>query len=235
MKIRLTTPFAELSGAVGGPFGIVVWNQRGVMVGRRNVVPANPSTTNQDTIRGYLATAAGAFQSISLVEKAAWEVFGELMQRSTLGQKYNLSAISAYCMINTYRQMKGDTLTDTAPTTKPAFAVTGVTSITNVGPGTSLDLIFTHNEGTPSGEFVMIKTTGQLPSQVVVPKDSDFRMFAGVADDESIVDLAASPQTVVEANAWAFPAVGSYMGIELTPMSDEYVPGVEFGVVIVVS
>lgn len=235
MKCRLTFPVDTLSGKGGGPFGLVFAKWRGLQVARRLVVPSNPGTTEQDAIRGYLSAAASAFQAVTPSEKAAWDAWARINSSQILGQDVVRPAISEYCGVNCLRQIDGQAITDVAPTAKPDFAITGITSVTNTGPGTSLDIVFTHNAPATTDRSVLVRTTLALASQVVNPKDSDFRLVEGVSDADSIQPLAASPQTMVFSQPWNFPSVGAYIGVRITPVSAEYTTGVEFGAVLQVS
>jgi len=229
MQVRLSFPVDTLAGKGGGAFGLVFSKWRGLQVARRLVVPANPGTTEQDTIRGYLATAAAAFQSVTPSEKLDWEAWAEINASNILGQRVVRPAISEYCAINVMRQINGQATTDVAPTSKPAFAVTGITSVTNTGPGTSVDIVYTHNDAAPSGTFVLVRITLALPSLMVVPRTSDFRLIEGVADVDSIQTVTASPQTMVFTAPQNFPAVGAVVGVRITPLNASYAKGVQFG------
>lgn len=227
MKLRLAYPVDEMSGKAGGDFGIVMSRWRGLQVARRLVVPTNPSTTQQDLIRGYLSSAAVAFQSVTGPEKTAWNTFAQLIANRIMGQMVVRPAISVYCLINVIRQIAGQAITDTAPTTKPDFAVTGITAFEHDVANNEMEVTFTHNAPATADRFVMVKYTGALPSGVVVPKKSDFRLAEGVSTG-SIVALAASPQTIQFTSPWVELTAGSFAGVSIQPLNVSYVPGVEF-------
>jgi len=233
MKVRLAYPVDQLVGKAGGPFGIVFSRWRGLQVARRLVVPANPSTVEQDAIRGMLASAAVAFQSLTLAEKATWNAFATLMRNRILGQEVTRPAISMYCMINVFRQIDGQAITDVAPTAKPDFAITGITAFQHDVVTGDMNVVFTHNAPATADRFVMAKWTAALPSGVVIPRKSDYRLAEGV-DAASIIPLAASPQTAIFTTPWAELTVGQFSGVSLTPMNISYVPGVEFSDVLTV-
>lgn len=235
MKVGLTFPVAELSGNGGGAFGLVYSQWRGLQVARRQVQPSNPQTEQQQGVRGYLTAASVAFQSISLSEKAAWDAWAIINKSTILGVDVIRPAISEYCGVNVLRQIHGEAIDDAAPTAKADFAITGITSITNTGPGTSMDLVFTHNATTLTDRLVLVKVTEALPSELVVPKSSDFRTIDGVLAGTSIQALGASPDTIVFTGALNFPTVGAFIGVEITPLSPEYAVGVPFRSVVEVT
>lgn len=235
MKLRLAYPVDTMSGKAGGDFGIVMSAWRGLQVARRLVVPRNPSTTEQDAIRGYLASAAVAFQSVTASEKTAWDTYAELVRSRILGQLVTRPAISVYCQINVLRQIAGQALTDTAPTAKPDFAVTDITDFEDDGVNNEMNVVFTHNAPATANRFVMVRWTGALPSAVVVPRKSDYRLAEGVVGGGSIVALGASPQTISFTAPWVELAAGAVAGVSIVPMNVDYVPGVEFSKVLTVA
>lgn len=235
MKIRLAYPVSQMSGKVGGAFGIVMFQHRGLQVARTMVTPANPSTTPQDTIRGYLASAAVAFQSLTANEKAAWETYAELIKSRIMGQEVVRPAISVYCQINCIRQIAGEAITDTAPTTKPDFAISAITAFEYDSVSGDMNVVFTHNAPATANRYVLVRFTAALPSGVVVPKRSDYRLAETVAGSGSIVALDASPQTIAFDEPWTTVPVDSFAGVSITPLNTDYVPGVEFSDVVQVT
>jgi hypothetical protein len=202
------------------------------MVARRLVVPANPQTTNQDAVRGFLAAAAVAFQALTPSEKADWDAWAVINQSKILGQPVVRPAISEYCGVNVVRQIAGEAISDVAPTAKADFAISGITSVTNTGPGTSVDVVFTHNATVLTDKGVLVRTTLALPSQLVSPKQSDFRLIEGASGPASYTALGTSPQTIVFNGAWNYPAVGAFIGIQIVPVSPQFTTGVPFGDVV---
>lgn len=235
MKMRLAYPVDTMTGKAGGDFGIVMSSWRGLQVARRLVVPRNPSTTQQDAIRGYLASAAVAFQSLSASEKTAWDTYAALVRSRILGQYVTRPAISMYCQINCLRQIAGQALTDVAPTTKPDFAVTDITAFEDDAVNNEMNVVFTHNAPATASRFVLVRWTAALPSAVVVPRKSDFRLAEGVVTGGSIVALASSPQTINFSAPWTELAAGVVAGVSVTPLNGDYVPGVEFQKVLTVT
>jgi len=235
MKIKLAYPVSEMSGKVGGDFGIVMFQHRGLQLARSLVTPSNPSTTAQDTIRGYLASAAVAFQSVTANEKAAWDAFAQLTKSKIMGQEVVRPAVSVYCQINCIRQIAGQSITDTAPTTKPDFAITGISAFELDAGNSEMNVVFTHNAPATANRFVLVRYTAALASGVVVPKKSDYRLASSNVGSGSIVALGASPDTVTFTTPWDLLSVDDYAGVSITPLNVDYVPGVEYSDVIKVT
>jgi len=232
MKVRLSFPVNEISGKAGGPFGIVLSNWRGVMIARSMVQPANPSTTNQDVVRGNMSNSAIAFQSVTAEEKVLWEAFAEINKSKIMGQEVVRPAIAEYCGVNDIRQLAGEAITDVAPTGKCPYSVTGVSGLATPAGGTNLNLTITFSAAPGAGAYTMVKITAPLPSAVVVPKKSDYRMVETVQNTESIPALVATPGLPEFDETWVTLAEDDYIGISLTPLSAEFVKGVEYATVI---
>lgn len=235
MKIGLAYPVDSMKGGAVGRSGLVYSVWRGMQVARRHVIPANPSSTSQDAIRAYVSASAKAFQGITAQQKVDWQTFAALYPKRESGVDVIPPAISAFCMVNNWRQIDGEATAAAAPTAKPDFAVTGITSVEIDGAGTGI--IFTHSAAVTTSKFVAIKSTGALPSQHKVPFPTDFRMITKVENNTCIVPLAASPQEVVITSTewWASLAEDDWAGISIMPLSPEYAPGLEFSSVLQVT
>lgn len=235
MKVGLAYPIDSLSGKAAARSGLVYFMWRGMQVARRWVIPANPDTVDQDTIRAYLAAAAKGFQSVTPVQKTMWTALGQIYAKKVQGVDVVMPEISAYCMINQWRQIAGEALTADAPTAKPNFAVTGIQSATIIAP--NISIAFTHSAAVPAGNFVALKMTAPLPSLMKVPTDSDYRMITTVSEVSCIVALTESPQTIVIATAdlWTPVDIDDVVGFSIMPLSDEYAPGLEYDKVLTIA
>jgi len=152
-----------------------------------------------------------------------------------LGQEVVRPAVSVYCQINCLRQIAGQAITDTAPTAKPDFAITDITAFEKDAVNSEMNVIFTHNAPATANRFVLVRWTAALPSAVVVPKRSDYRLAETVAGSASIVALDSSPQEIAFDEPWTMVDVGAFAGVSITPLNVDYVPGVEYSDVIEVT
>lgn len=225
MKVRLAFPVDQISGKAGGNFGNVFFGWRGLQVSRKHFIPRNPSSTNQDSVRGMLAAGAVAFQSLTPSEKAAWATYAAGLPVSILGQSVKLPEISMYSRINMYRQLAGQSISDTPPTDSPGVAVTGITKFLKGAQDYTLTFKFSGTAGT--NKF-LIRMTSALPSQVYNPKRSDYRLIEGAGNTGSIVAADSSPQTETFDDTVYEPAALSYVSIAILPLSSTYAPGVEY-------
>lgn len=227
-KIRLAFPVDGIRGAIRGRSGLVYFLWRGLQVARRFVIPANPDSTAQQTVRAWFTAAAQQFGSISPAEKTGWETYAQLVPRQVDGQTLILPAIDAYLEINSIRQLAGQAITDTAPTALADFAVTAIADWVDATPDIEFDV--THSATVTAGRFLYIKMTAPLNSARVDPPASAYRSAIPPQTGGTIVALAASPQTVTLtlADLWTGFSVGDFAGISAQPLSTQYVPGLTF-------
>jgi len=228
MKVGLLFPVDSLSGAVGGPGGITFGMNQKLCVGRLTVVPDNPNSTAQQWVRGSMSACAAGYQALTAQQVMDWQDFAELHKSPILGEDFVRNAISEYCGVNFIRLIDDQALLATAPTGLCDFSVSGITSVT-IG-AVNLTVNFTHNAAVAAGRFALIKLTATLPSAVREPRDTDYRCIAGVDSALSIPDLAASPQaaTIAKGSVGDLPAVDDWVGIQVIPVSTEYVTGVPY-------
>jgi len=222
MLFTTTSPIAGLSGKMGGDNGIVVSTRTGRGIARQMVIPDNPDTSAQQSIRNYLTLAAQAFQSLTPNEKAAWATLAAQVSRSDrLSQPYNPSAINIYCAVNLYRQIDGEAITDTAPAYTIQAAATAITEFTT--DGTNLDLRFSHSN---SDGFFVIRLSAPLASANRDARATDMRLATSTIAD-AIVARGASPQTFAPLLSALTNTLAedNYAGIEILSLSAGYLPG----------
>jgi len=126
----LSQVYTAASGSIGG---VVYSHNKGGGYTRGRSVPSNPNTIYQQTVRNVLAQLAAAWlNSVSVAQRAAWEVFAtNVPVVNALGQQFNLSGQQWYLKANTGRVAAGKTRIDAAPTD---FALASLSAVT-VGAG----------------------------------------------------------------------------------------------------
>lgn len=228
MKVGLSYPVNELRGGAVGRSGLVFFPWRGLQVARLFSTPANPSSLNQAAVRAYQTASSKAFKDLSPAERAAWDSYALLYATQQQGVQFVPPTNSMYSQVNFWRQVAGQALSDTAPTAKPAWAVTGITSITK--NGTNLEIAFTHSASSPTGEFVAVKMSGKVSSLNTRVFEGDYRLALGASKSGNVVALSASPQTITIAlaNLWTAVTTDDVVGVSLLPLSSEYAPGTPY-------
>jgi|WetSurMetagenome_2_1015567.scaffolds.fasta_scaffold1306768_1 hypothetical protein len=63
----------EARGQIGKALVYSVW--KGISYVRKYVVPQNPNTVNQQTIRSYFTNAVNAYQAENATTKTAWDTY----------------------------------------------------------------------------------------------------------------------------------------------------------------
>jgi hypothetical protein len=187
------------------------------------VLPDQPQSALQVSIRAILGAVSAGFKALSANEKAAWEAAAADWKRyNKLGQQYDLSGQALYTQVNTYRQMDGQALDDTVPDMSAPGGITGVTAENY----DNHQLIVTVTHTLTAGQFLFLQNSNSLGSAVRNARDGDLRCRADAFAD-AIVARAASPQTLSFVVDNSFIA-DDYAGYKITPLSAAYVPGVPF-------
>lgn len=226
MKLVFGPEIEQMSGSDGKVGGFVHMKLLGFPVARRHVLPAQPRTTAQVNVRAYLTAAAQAFGSISVAERAAWETLANLMVHSHLGFTYTPYAINAYISVNVWRQLDGQAISDTAPTSLAGFTGSAIGTVGYVAGTTVFSFILTHN-GVATVGFWGISVTPTLASAQRAARPSDYRLGHATPAD-AIIAVAATPQTceiTVPIVTWAN---GDYMAIKVVPLGADYAYGTAY-------
>lgn len=233
MRLKLTYPVEDLRGAGSRPTGIVFSRWRGVATARTYVVPRNPQTAAQTSVRSYLTQAAQGFQSISPAQKVLWEDYAAAHPSQSLSGEYVQSAIAMYVRINALRLLDGQALSATPPSDLVDWTVTDVTAA-EYGSGTGTMALTISHTGTSGADLLKIEATAALPSQVRDPQEGDYRLGSSVlATSIAAVEDTGTPMDVAD---WRNVLTdGQYIGLRLTPLSPDYDPGTPYTEVIAVS
>lgn len=82
---KVTSPLFSFDarGQLGKALVYSVW--KGIKYVRQYVIPSNPDTANQQTIRGYFTTAVDAYQAENANTKSAWETYAESLANPQSG------------------------------------------------------------------------------------------------------------------------------------------------------
>lgn len=97
---KLHGPFFSLDarGKLGKALVYSIW--KGLNYARKYVIPANPNTTGQQTIRGYFSAAVTAYQAEDQATKDAWDAAIEALGRPMTGFNYYLGLYVGYLIDN---------------------------------------------------------------------------------------------------------------------------------------
>ena len=227
--VRFAQPFDAVHGTIAGVAGdtkvTIYTTRKSSGVARQWVDPANPQSTNQMVIRGYQTAAATAYSALTKAQAALWIAAAEQVHRENiLNLTYELSGINLFTMINSYRQIDGQSiLSDVPPIEQPTIPV----SATNASKPNPTTLAFLGNiPGAPAGQLLLARVSAPLPSAVRKARKNDVSIIGSWP--EAIVGHTAGAATFLLTVASGDYVAGDRIGVELTPLSQDYFPGTKF-------
>lgn len=95
MAIARSHLFSQLSGSVGGI--TYLWNRYASIVIRTRVVPVDPNTPAQQTIRTRMSASVAAWQGLTPAQRDAWKDFADMTPwLNALGDDVHLAGSQMY-------------------------------------------------------------------------------------------------------------------------------------------
>lgn len=88
----------DARGQLGKALVYSIW--KGLNYARKYVIPGNPNTAAQATIRGYFATAVAAYQAELQATKDAWDAAIKKHNKAMTGFNYYLGLYVKYLIDN---------------------------------------------------------------------------------------------------------------------------------------
>jgi hypothetical protein len=221
--VTFKQPTSKFSGRTGsGDDGQVFYTLDGRGISRTLVAPTNPNTTYQQTIRAIQTSLSAQYSSLTRTQADAWDTFGKNFSGvDRLGRKYSYGGIQAFLAVNTHRVLAGQSAVTDPPIYVNTPSPIQISSVTVSGTS-QLTITAQHLVATGSG-FWRVRITPALDSAVRLAQESELRV-ATTAFADSYVAVAASPQAITLTTKFTY-AVGNTLGIELTGLSSQYVPG----------
>lgn len=218
MLIKPAPPVEAASGRLGQ--AVVLYVSRGRQLLRQWVYPTDPETALQQQLRAYMSQVAVAWQSVSDLQAEGWLALAEQMERTdSLGRRYTYFANNAFAVVNVYRLLDGQSITNDAPAYNPP-----ATPIIMEAGRDEENLIVTLQHAQGTSGFFSIRATPKLPSPRRLARKNELRYISTMLP-LSIVPATASPQNAsVPVQRVSIEAL-DYVGIEVTPLSEDYVPG----------
>lgn len=148
-----------------GPYGATI---------RERVVPINPNTSRQATIRSAFAAAATAWKSLTSNQRDAWTVYAATVNRTNaLGNPITLQGLNAFIAVNTLLQQASQAIRSAGPT------VTGQSAGAQYN-GTNLDL----SEG--SGQIACALISDSFDNYLGNVTNLDLAVYMGESRSPSI-------------------------------------------------
>lgn len=226
MKVLYKYPVDEISGWDGNINGTVSMRTNGIDIMRRHVIPNNPDTAEQIAAKLIFTLASQNFKTLSDEERATWTTFAGVDQITVMGKSVSLQDMPCYLRSDALSYMNDTAHLTTAPTALPGFSGTNIASVLYDVAGTSLSFDLTHN-GVATEGYWLTRVTPKLASAQRHARKSDFRLIEGVAAT-SIIDVAASVQTMTFTDPLLTWATDDWMEIIVVPVSEDYAVGTPF-------
>jgi hypothetical protein len=220
---QLESPFRSFHGRNEVVGGQVCYSIADRNFARSFVIPDNPASAFQQSIRSFFTLASQAFSLLTNAERALWETLSvDLPLVDIFGQSYARTAKGAYVAVNVLRQLDAQAITDVAPASITQAAPTAITDLTFTA-GTTNNFIFTHSN---ADGFFLLRASQTLPGLQRHARTNDYRLVS-VAAINSLVARAASPQTVsiVGADRRQIYAAAARVSVAIQSLSVGYVPG----------
>jgi len=223
MIVSLIAPLKEISGKQADPVtseGLVYMPAAGRTLARQMVVPANPNTSRQQAIRTIQTLTSAAMKLVTESEREAWGTLATNFTRTgRLGQSYTLNWSQCYAMVNNYRLMNGQAITDTAPALSVPATPDSIAALQATDTEVSFDLSYT-----TGAAFYLIEVSRPLLSLSRQARDNEFvTPSADFAD--SIITATTSPQSIAIDYSGLPDLSGQRIGWRITPLSASYIPG----------
>ena len=89
----------DARGQLGKALVYSIW--KGLNYARKYVIPSNPNTAAQQTIRGYFSTAVAAYKAEDQATKDAWDAAIAALGKPMTGFNYYLGLYVRYLIDNT--------------------------------------------------------------------------------------------------------------------------------------
>jgi hypothetical protein len=122
--------YIDKSAASGSIGGQTASHNRGGQYIRQRVVPTNPNTSYQQTVRGNFALLVSYWGALTAAERAAWETYAaNTPVYNRLGDQIYLTGQQMYVKCNALRLAGSLTVIDAAPTTFGLASLTPVVVI----------------------------------------------------------------------------------------------------------
>ena len=190
-KIKFGQLISEASGKVAG---IVFSKNKYGAYTRQKVSPINPQTTAQSRVRQFLASAAGAWKSLTEAQRLQWSsAVQEWKKTNIFGDAQVLSGFNLFCKCyKTAKDISETVLSNYAGSAAPA----GITSVSAEFDVTPDAAAITFAPAIPSGEKWLLFATAPVSLGKTFVK-SEYRLIKVLAStDTSPYDAVADYKAI---------------------------------------
>jgi hypothetical protein len=184
MKIKNPLMSIDARGRYALALVYSIW--RGLNYARAFVVPTNPQSGRQLTVRGFLTTAVRAWADLTQDQRDNWnDESKDVKTTDVFGDNVIISGINYYTALSTIAQDLGETPVSDPPTAKPPKNVDTVAIATGALSG---EVLVTW-DGASEGDFVDVWITGALgPGRTAQKSDYSHHSFTAIATATLTID-----------------------------------------------
>lgn len=184
--------FAPFMGQIVGTVGNGVFQRsRAGNTIREKVVPINPKSSAQISVRGFLASLSKAWAGLTDSQRGQWDTAAasaEWTQKNAFGEDFQLSGEQLYLKLNLIIDFIGETRITTPPS-KATFDSITLGTVTATAGTPSLSMPFT---GSLSSNFqFMISASQQVSQGIMSTKSVSFRNILNTTGSTPIDLLTA--------------------------------------------
>lgn len=171
MKWKLNPMVESVRNKVGN---LVFWPlPSGRVISRSRVIPHNPRSAAQNTIRGYMAAASAVWATCTAAQVTAWDVLAQMYTRTDSdGNTVPMQGRTLCTMVNFYRLLFEQAVAAAPPSGTPPQLVASVTTMEVTAGATSLECTFATTNNTEA--LFLVKVAPPLPGGRKVFRHSDF-------------------------------------------------------------
>lgn len=185
MKIRSPMHSIDARGKFGASLVFAIW--RGLNYVRSLTIPANPQTTRQMLVRGYLTTLSRSWAALSDAQRTAWRDYALLHpETNVFGETFLPSGFNIYVGLNSLVLDCGGAAIATPPVVAGPGQLVAFTAAPEIPLG-----ILCEFDAPGVNKFTEIQRTGIIPVGRIV-QENQYRhdqYVAGAGDNASIVGL----------------------------------------------
>ncbi len=200
-------------GTQSGSYGnLTISRGRAGQYIRARVIPLNPQTDGQQTVRSRLANLAKAWRGLTDALRNAWDAFAE--NAEYIGTGYN-----AFVGVNGVRVLTGGAILQAPPAlaSHGMFSATGLTATVDAEAGT-LSLSVEGAADTDAPDCYIVEATKPASAGRRNLKSS----FRVISPHAAIANLGGATSTLGQAftERFGLPALGTRIKVRVAPVKD---------------
>lgn len=171
--------FAPWVGDVKGKIGpAVVQGGKSGPILRKRVIPINPGTSAQTTVRGRMSVRSKAWKGLTESQRTSWDgaaASAAWTQTNSFGNPFQLSGEALYVKLNLVIASVGGSAIAAVPS-KATFASIVLGAITAAAGTPALTLAYTGTLG--GNDYLVVSASPQVSAGLMSPKSTSFVQIA---------------------------------------------------------